>query len=123
MNTLIKKQLESVRKVDLPPYDENTLTLFIPRQVHKTIDIELNKCYLIELEDYIVNPFKDFTLHDNWNSGIPPKHKYLKCEIEKIMGKMVKINSIGFDHINNVDTEDLWEGWLPRKGFKILKEV
>ena len=123
MNPLIKKQLEAIKKVTLPHYDEDTLSIFIPKQTDLKIDLQINKCYLIELEDYIIKPFKDFTLHDNWNNGIPPKHKYLKCEVEKIMGKMVKVNSIGYDYVNNVDTNDLWDGWLPQKGFKILKEI
>ena len=64
---------------------------------------------------------KGFTLHDNWNKGIPPKHNFLKVEVLQIMGKMIKVNSIGYDYINQRDTSDLWEGWLPRKAIKIIE--
>ena len=123
MNPLIKKQLEAVRKIKLPEYNEDTLTLFIPRQTNIEPDLVIGKCYLIEVEDYIIKPFDGFTLHDNWNNGKCPKHKYLKVEVDKIMGKMVKVNSIGFDHISNTDTTDMWEGWIPSKSFKIIREI
>jgi hypothetical protein len=122
MNKIVEDQLAKVRVADLPPYDEDTLHLVIPKKAGPPrADLILNKCYLIQVEDYIVKPFEGFTLHDNWNNGIPPKHNILKIEVIQLMGKMVKVKSIGYDLMNKRDTLDLWEGWLPRKAIKILE--
>lgn len=122
MNRVVEEQLKKVQVAQLPPYDETTMRLIIPKAegIIKT-DLILNKCYLIQLEDYIVNPYDGFTLHDNWNKGIPPKHRFLKVEILQLMGKMIRVNSVGYDFINKCDIPDSWEGWLPRKGIKIIE--
>lgn len=119
MNKIVEDQLAKVQIAELPYYDETTLHMIIPKK--SKIDFVEGKCYLIQLEDYLVKPFEGFTLHDNWNKGIPPKHHFLKAEVSQIMGKMIKVNSIGFDYDNKIDTTDLWEGWLPRKGIKIIQ--
>ena len=122
MNKIVEDQLQKVRVADLPSYDEATTHMIIPKKEgHITSDFILNKCYIIQLENYIVKPFEGFTLHDNWNKGIPPKHNFLKVEILQIMGKMIRVNSIGFDWQTKQDINDVWEGWLPRKGIKILE--
>ena len=122
MNKVVEEQLKKVKVAQLPSYDETTLWIRIPK-VSSIINSDLNEgqCYLIQVEDYIVKPFVGFSLHDNWNNGIAPKHKFLKVEVVKIMGKMIKVNSVGYDFMNKVDTTDLWEGWLPRKAIKILE--
>ena len=122
MNKVVEEQLKKVKVAQLPSYDETTLRIKIPK-VSSIINSDLNEgqCYLIQVEDYIVKPFDGFSLHDNWNNGIAPKHKFLKVEVIKIMGKMIKVNSVGYDFMNKVDTMDLWEGWLPRKAIKILE--
>ena len=61
--------------------------------------------------------------HDNWNGGTHPLHRFLKCEVIQKMGKMIKVNSVGFDFKNKLDTNDLWTGWLPEKSIKILEEI
>ena len=122
MNKVVEDQLKKCQVANLPPYNEDTLHLIIPKSTNTTQSGLLeHKCYLIQIEDYLVKPFDGFTLHENWNKGIPPKHNFLKIEVLQIMGKMVKVNSVGFDYMNKVDTDDLWEGWLPRKGIKILE--
>ena len=45
----------------------------------------------------------------------------MKCEVEQIMGKMIKVNTVGYDYQNQLDTNDLWSGWLPEKAIKILE--
>lgn len=122
MNRVVEEQLKKVKVAQLPPYDETTLRMTIPK-VNGIVKSDLmeGQCYLIQVEDYIVKPFDGFSLHDNWNNGIPPKHNFLKAEVVKVMGKMVKVNSVGYDFMNKVDTMDLWEGWLPKKAIKILE--
>ena len=92
-------------------------------QEAKEYNINVGKCYLIELENYIINPPETFTLHINWNNNIIPKDKYMKVEIVGIMGKMVKVNGVGYDFVNKLDLNTMWEGWLPRKAITIIKEL
>lgn len=128
MNPLIKAQLDKINYINLPHYDEETNYLIIPKCGNPppgtiTIELQEGKYYLIMVEDYIIKPFDGFTLHDNWNKGIPPKHKYMKVEILKIMGNMININSIGFDNESKMDIMDSWVGWLPKKSITTLQEL
>ena len=45
----------------------------------------------------------------------------MKCEVVQKMGKMIKINSVGYDYQNKLDTNDIWTGWLPEKSIKIIE--
>lgn len=128
MNPLIKSQLDKISSIPLPSYDENTTHMIIPRcgnkpLTPKNIELKEGKYYLIMVEDYIIKPFDGFTLHDNWNKGIPPKHKYLKVEILKIMGNMINVNSVGFNIETRQDIMDSWVGWLPKKSITTLQEL
>lgn len=128
MNPLIKAQLDKINHINLPPYNDETTEIFIPKNGNtppNTQHIELveGKYYLIKVEDYIIKPFDGFTLHDNWNKGIIPKHRYMKIQILRLMGNMINVNSIGFDYDTNQDTQDMWTGWLPKKSISILQEL
>lgn len=115
MNKIIKKQLTKVREATIPDFDDNTTNLLI----HKLGENHLrqNCYYQIKLENYIINEPENFTLSSNWNGGSKPTDFYMNVEIVKIMGKMIKVNGVG------VNDGLLWEGWLPQKGFKIIKEL
>ena len=123
MNPLIKVQLDKIRGVDLPPYDDNTLTINIERMSHSSNELKQDECYLISVEDYILNPPDGFTLHTNWNGNKIPKHKFMKVDVTKIMGKMIKVNSIGYDMFNNTNINDMWEGWLPEKSITVIERL
>lgn len=124
MNQIIEEQLSKVRIADLPLYDEYTQHLIIPKKDKATIGtLELFKSYLIEIENYILNPPDGFSLHSNWNKGIGPKCKHLKVEVIQLAGKMIKVKSVGFDCNNNRETEEVWEGWLPSKAIKIIRRL
>lgn len=124
MNNIIKEQLNKCKVAYIPPFDDNTTLIHIkPISKIESNQVLLNHYYLIELEDYIINPPPNFDLHINWNNNIIPKSKGMKCEIIQIMGKMVKINGVGFDLINNNDLNVIWGGWLPMKSFKVIKEL
>ena len=121
MNLVVEEQLSKVKIANLPPYDETTTHLVI----HKKDGVSQNDFivggeYLIQIEDYIINPYEGFTLHDNWNNGIPPIYNILKVRVSEIVGKMIKVSSVGFDISNGIELPDRWEGWLPKKGVKIL---
>ena len=124
MNELIKKQLNKCRKAQIPAFDNTTTKIIIPKTVDlDEIELGINECYLIKLEDYILNPPNTFTLHENWNNNIKPTANYYKCEIIQLMGKMVKITGIGYDYNNKTDLDSVWTGWIPRKGFSIIKKL
>lgn len=124
INQIIKERLKCCKVADIPPYDDNTTTLIIDKaEIITDSSINVGSCYLIELEDYLIKPFENFDLHTNWNKGIIPKDKYMKCEVNQIMGKMIKIVGIGFDAKTNTDLLTSWEGWLPKKSVKFLKKL
>ena len=124
MNKYVKAELQKVKVANLPPYDDSTVTMTIPK--HAGVDgddLKRDKCYLLQVEEYVINPPDGYTLHDNWNGGVKPKSQYMKAEVCQLMGKMVKVNSVGYDYHNRKDTNDIWEGWLPRSAIKIIGEL
>lgn len=124
MNPLIKKQLLKVRRIDLSDIEDDIEIINI-RKVDSKVSsrVELNGCYIISVEDYILKPPEGFTLHTNWNNDIAPKHKFMKVDICQIMGKMVKVNSIGYEPHKGIDIPDSWSGWLPEKSIKIIERL
>lgn len=125
MNALIKKQLEMCRVAPIPDYiSDETTDIYIEKVSDaNSCSFKLHGCYLIELADYILNPSTEYTLADNWNRGIVPKDRYMKCEVEQLLGKMVKIVGSGFDPDTNTDKNTVWELWVPQKGIKILQNL
>lgn len=117
MRARIKEQLDKCQ-VNLPVYDINTTHLIIPKQgtFKASGDIVAGGVYVIRVEDYIIKPYDGFTLHQQWNNNVVPTDNMMRVKVLQIMGKMVKVNSVG---INN---GSYWTGWLPRKSFKIMEE-
>lgn len=124
MNPIIRHQLENCRVANVPVLsDDMTIVHIVKGSENEVSPYQVNKCYLMALEDYILNPPPDFTLADNWNNGSIPKHKYYKAEISKVVGKMVRICGCGYDMATDTDTLDIWEGWVPQQGIKLIKEL
>ena len=124
MNQFVKEQLQKCKVANLPPYSDDTLSMVIPRvTAPHNAPLVKDHCYLLQLEPYILNPPEGFSLHDNWNKGVKPVCEFVKAEVCEVMGKMVKINSVGFDYKTQTDTCDMWEGWLPIKSIKIVSEL
>ena len=124
MNPIIKQQLENCRVANVPILSGDMTVIQIPKGSENEVSpYQVNKCYLMALEDYIINPPPDFTLADNWNKGSIPKHKYYKAEIAQVMGKMVRICGCGYDIVTDTDTLYIWEGWVPQKGIKLIREL
>ena len=117
LNKFIKKELEKCR-IKLPEYNDDTTYLFIPRNedVKNLEELKINHFYLFEVADYIINEPPTFTLSANWNGGTYPPEKRLNCEVLEFVGKMVKVLSEG------ETTHIRWEGYLPRKSIKVVKE-
>jgi len=117
MNSIIKRQLRKVKEAIVPPFDDDTTSLIISRNIPSLENIKQNCYYQISIEPYIINEPENFTLSSNWNKGTKPTDTYMNVEILTIMGKMIKVNGVG------VNDGKLWEGWLPRGAFKVLKEL
>lgn len=122
MNKWIKKELEKCKIAKIPEFDDNTTHLVIPKNVKPDKNIiagqlYLGQEYIIQVEDYIIHPYSGFTLHDNWNNGIVPTDKQMHIKVDQIMGKMIKIQSIG------INDKSIWNGWLPIKSIHILEEL
>lgn len=124
MNSLIKKQLESCKVANIPQFDDSDTVINIPKgSVLNVTQYQVGKYYIVEISDYITNPSEGSTLSNNWNKGTVPKYKYYKCEIVKIVGKMICILGYGINPVTGQDTSDLWEGWVPQEGIKLLQEL
>lgn len=120
MNEIIKEQLNNCKVAKVPSFDDGTTTISIPigvREIEHEIDLAIDACYLIKVDDYIIKPYKGFTLHDNWNNGVIPTDIEMKVAITNIMGKMIRVDAVG----NNDGLP--WSGWLPKKSIKIISRI
>lgn len=125
MNQVIIDQLKKVKVADLPKWEEDDLHLVIPKKAGliNKIDFVENQEYIIQLEKYLIEPFEGFTLHDNWNKGTHPNHLFLKVKVNQIMGKMINLSTIAYDFKTKQLINETWNGWLPRKGIKIIESL
>ena len=121
MNKIIKEQLNKVQVADMSNYTEGTYSFIIPK--YNADRFEEDKCYLIVLDDSLIIDNKDSLLQCNWNRGTYPKYKYLKVDVSQVMGKMIKVNSIAYDYVNQRDLVDMWTGWLPIDLIMIVEVV
>ena len=124
MNSIIKDQLERCKVAQLPAYSDDDILISIPKGAGVEVSpYQVHKCYLMELADWIIHPSEDFTLATNWNKGSIPKSRFYNAEISQVLGRMVRISGCGYDMINQCPTADIWEGWVPQKGIKLIKEL
>lgn len=123
INPYIKEQLEKCEVADIPSLKEDPLNISIPKK-SKNKRFQLNKCYIIELDDYLINPNSMVSFHINWNQSRVPKSKYLKVCIIQIMGKMIKIDGLGYNIEVDCDLNDIYNDmWLPSQDVRIIKEI
>lgn len=124
MNELIKKQLQKCKVARIPEFDDNTTQITISRDSVLVVnEYMIHKYFICELADYMINPPPNFTLADNWNRGTKPKYKHYKCEISAVMGDMCRITGCGYNLATDTDYNEMWEGWVPIEGIKLLKEL
>ena len=117
----MNKYIEESLNKELYKYSKEKNKIIIYKQ--EKVSFEESSCYLIKVDNYILNPPKGFDLHDKWNKGIKPKHKYMKIEVTDILGKMIKVRSIGYDIEKEEDIDDIWQGWLPEKSITLVKKL
>ena len=84
----------------IPPFSEDDKEIVIPMGDRNMFlpHLELNHYYIVELEQYVLTPTDNFTLHTNWNKGIIPQDNYMKCLVEQFLGKLVRITGVGYDY-------------------------
>ena len=124
MNSIIKQQLKKCRVADIPEFNDDTTQIMIPKQDGAVVSpYQVHKCYLVEIADWIIHPSPDFNLASNWNKGSIPSHSFYCVEISQVMGKMVRITGCAYDPATKSTTSELWEGWVPQKGLKLIKEL
>lgn len=127
MKDIILNQLQRVMVAELPPYDQTTTHMTIPKKGGMdSMQSEVFKpghFYIVELEDYIVHPPENFSLHQNWNNNVLPQVRGYRCLCVQVMGKMVKIDGVGYDWISHTEINTQWCGWVPLKSIKIIQEI
>lgn len=118
MNKIIQDQLNKVQNADLSNYDaENNSYL-----IKKRLDIKVVEdcCYLIHIKP---SAFANIGVITNWNGGNKPLFTYMKVDISKRMGKMVKVTGLKHDNITGEDSSDFWSGWLCLDDLEVLKQL
>lgn len=121
MNDLILRELRKVKVAQIEPFDENSTTIHIKKGLNVN-EFKVGKGYEIELDDVLVFPPMNFSFHINWNKGIKPTSKYLKCFIIERVASTIKVDAVACDENFN-DTSDIWSGWLPIEYLKIRGEL
>ena len=111
MNDLIKRELSKVKVAKIPPFDDNTTVIHIKKGLNVN-EFKIGKGYEVILYNVLVNPPSGFSFHTNWNKGIIPKSRYLKCFVVEKMSSMIKVDSVLCDENFN-DNGEMWSGWLP----------
>ena len=115
MNKFTFRELSKVSNLIQEDWDINSTHLIIPNKdgiVKNTISV--GEKFTIKLENYIINQPPNFTLSENWNQGTIPPEQILDVEVMRVMGKMIGVKAVG------KNSKEVWEGWLPEKGFKII---
>ncbi len=117
----IKKELEKITAVDLE-YNDDTKSIFIPKTTsYNLTSLKVEHCYLIELDDCLLNPASNDALAANWNGGKLPQCKHYNIELQSVMNKMIKVIGVGI--VNGEAQGEQFFGWLPFEHIKVLKEL
>ena len=120
MRDLIRKQLESCSYANLSNFDANTQTFKISK--YSKPKYELGKMYLVQVSGALVNNTNS-VIATNWNNGTAPSYTYLKIFVSKALGKMIYVDSLGFDPQTRNDINTLWSGWLPTEELTMISSV
>ena len=106
----IKRELAKVNYADLNHYSKETNTYIIPKYSKPKYDV--GKMYVVKIPLDILN-MPNSALATNWNNGTYPRSEYLKIYVSKMVGKMLYVDSVGFDPLQNKDLNNMWSGYLP----------
>ena len=121
MRKLTREQLLKVSVANLSNYDFSTETYHIPKLEYDRYEVD--KCYIICLDDSLLTPTGNEILVANWNKGSYPPCKFMKIDVTTVYGKMIYVNAMGYDYYNQVNLNVLWQGWLPIQLIKIVERI
>lgn len=121
MSRVIEEQLKKVMVADLSDYNSCDLTYHIPKATG--VKMEVNACYVIKLSDALLSRETSQVLSSNWNKGSVPPCACFKADVDRVMGKMIRINGLGYDPDGDKDLDVMWSGWLPLGEIKVLRRI
>lgn len=117
-NKIIEEQLKKVEYADLSNFNAENNTYTIPKRVE--IKIEEDHSYLIQL---LPTLFKNETLKINWNSGNMPTFGYMKVDVSKRFGKMIRVVGVAYDYEKQTIINSFWSGWLSTQDIKVISKA
>ena len=121
MSDYLKKELHTI---DAQYIEQEDGSLLFQKQTITPVTPQLHHYYIVKLANYILHPYEGFTLHENFNNNIIPECEYMEIEVQEVMGKMYKINGVGYDYDEGIELrEKRWCGYVPQKGITFLKEI
>ena len=119
INKLITKQLEGLKVAQIDEYDELHHTFHIKK--YEEFKFEKGKCYVLKLDEHLLNATDNVLLVSNWNNGAFPTQQYLKCVVTKQVGKMIYVYGMYYNIESKQQLEEEWVGWLPIEQVKVLE--
>lgn len=120
MRDLIKQQLQNCSYANLTNFNPDTCTFYIPRYVKP--HYALGNMYLVQVPGYLVGN-SNSVIATNYNNGTAPLCPYLKIFVSKSLGKMIYVDSLGFDPQTKQDINAMWSGWLPTEELTMLSTI
>ena len=120
MRDLVRQQLLRCSYADLSHFDSETQTFRIPK--YNKPKYVLGQMYLVQVSGALVNN-NTSTVAANWNNSTSPAFSYLKIYVSKELGKMIYVDSIGFDPTTKQDINTLWSGGLPTEELTMISQV
>ena len=121
MNKFIEEELKKCKIANVKQVSDTEYVITKQKNIEE--ELQLNSYYIFEIADYVLHPNQNFTLAENWNKGVIPKSKRIKATVVQTLGKMMKVDAIGVDELDN-DLNDVYIGlWLPFNSVKIIKEI
>lgn len=122
INPIIKEQLEKVEQAKIGEYDPIKNCYHIPK--YTEVEYKVDGCYLVSLDDKLLNPTSNEILVSNFNGGDYPRQKYMKISVvQKLGNNMIKVVGLYYDYINKVDINTMWSGWLPIDQLTLINEL
>lgn len=119
-NKIVEEQLKKVYYADMSHFDKETNIFSIPKYSKPKYD--LGKMYIVQIDKMLINN-KNSILAVNWNNNTAPSTEYLKIYVSKIIGKMIYVDSVGFDINTNADLTNIWSGYISVDDMKQLSTL
>ena len=121
MRELTYRQLQKCVNIDTSKIDKDSTKIILSRKTD--VPILEGKCYIIQLDESLLNMSQSDILVCNWNAGSVPGNNSYKCEVTKRMANMIKINGLAYNLEQDLDLNRMWTGWLPVDKVKVIKEI